>query len=229
MEGFLLPLGAVFVLTSVILFVLQSERQDVILERFFKRRRDSGSRTPPRSLSPEKKRSQSISTPDYSSIFPPSRRCTLVKSSLQTAPVEAAAASHLDWSKRILPMTSSYLEASDDTYTPCEFSIAEIKALGDFPDYATLSGVPLPEPYYTFDIHKALPRPYRPFRWAYHQTMCKWDSSCLEARTNCTHSAHEDGAGLVAGARKHIRGPHEAALTTVTGARRCGTSISLRL
>jgi len=30
----------------------------------------------------------------------------------------------------------------------------------------------LPEPYGGFDPAKALPRPYRPFRWAYHQTMC---------------------------------------------------------
>ncbi|KAF8242653.1 hypothetical protein K440DRAFT_106500 [Wilcoxina mikolae CBS 423.85] len=47
----------------------------------------------------------------------------------------------------------------------------EIAIYGDFPDYATLSGVPLPKPYTEFDIVKALPRPYRPFRWAYHQTM----------------------------------------------------------
>jgi len=50
---------------------------------------------------------------------------------------------------------------------------AEIAAYGDFPDYASLSGVPLPSEYKGFDITKALPRPYRPFRWVYHQTMCK--------------------------------------------------------
>lgn len=48
----------------------------------------------------------------------------------------------------------------------------EIAAYGRFPDYAALSGVPLPTAYPKFDIIKALPRPYRPFRWAYHQTMC---------------------------------------------------------
>lgn len=161
-------------LTSIILFLKQSERRDVILERFhLKRRRDSGSRTPPRSLSPEKKRSQSISAPDYSTTFPPSRRSTLVEASLLETPAEEVTASRLNWSSRILPMRTPFQEASDHTYTPCEFSVAEIKALGDFPDYATLSGVPLPEPYQSFDIQKALPRPYRPFRWAYHQTMCK--------------------------------------------------------
>jgi len=75
--------------------------------------------------------------------------------------------------KVYLPMTTSYLDAKTPMYTPCEFSTEEIKALGDFPDYATLSGVPLPRPYHEFDINKALPRPYRPFRWAYHQTMSK--------------------------------------------------------
>lgn len=48
----------------------------------------------------------------------------------------------------------------------------EIKALGDFPDYSKISGVLLPKAYKEFDIEKARPRPYRPFRWAYHQTMC---------------------------------------------------------
>lgn len=68
-------------------------------------------------------------------------------------------------------MTTSYLDAKTPLYTPTEFSTEEIKALGEFPDYATLSGVPLPRPYHEFDIKKALPRPYRPFRWNYHQTM----------------------------------------------------------
>lgn len=47
----------------------------------------------------------------------------------------------------------------------------EIETYGDFPDYATLSGVRLPDPYLEFNIEKALPRPYRPLRWSYHQTM----------------------------------------------------------
>ncbi|KIY43659.1 hypothetical protein FISHEDRAFT_68068 [Fistulina hepatica ATCC 64428] len=39
------------------------------------------------------------------------------------------------------------------------------------PNYAKLTGVPLPTPLPDFDISKARPRPYRPFRWAYHQHM----------------------------------------------------------
>ncbi|KAI0035214.1 hypothetical protein K488DRAFT_76776 [Vararia minispora EC-137] len=39
------------------------------------------------------------------------------------------------------------------------------------PDFPALTGVPLPNPLPDFDITKARPRPYRPFRWVYHQHM----------------------------------------------------------
>ncbi|RDB20997.1 hypothetical protein Hypma_011423 [Hypsizygus marmoreus] len=39
------------------------------------------------------------------------------------------------------------------------------------PDYFKLSGVPPPNPLLEFNIDKAKARPYRPFRWAYHQHM----------------------------------------------------------
>jgi hypothetical protein len=42
---------------------------------------------------------------------------------------------------------------------------------GEFPDYSALSGVPLPKPLKVFDLSKAKPRPYRPFRWNYVQNM----------------------------------------------------------
>ncbi|KAJ3824075.1 hypothetical protein F5880DRAFT_1623409 [Lentinula raphanica] len=38
-------------------------------------------------------------------------------------------------------------------------------------DYFQLSGVPPPKPLPDFDVDKAKARPYRPFRWSYHQTM----------------------------------------------------------
>lgn len=40
------------------------------------------------------------------------------------------------------------------------------------PDYFKLSGVPAPKPLPDFDVDKTKPRPYRPFRWTYHQNMC---------------------------------------------------------
>ncbi|KAL4915094.1 hypothetical protein BDW62DRAFT_219641 [Aspergillus aurantiobrunneus] len=55
--------------------------------------------------------------------------------------------------------------------TPTGFSAADIDALGRFPDYSVLSGVPHPTPCPEFDVTTACFRPYRPFRWAYHQTM----------------------------------------------------------
>jgi hypothetical protein len=119
------------------------------------------------------------SNPDYTAIFPPSRRCVL--------PELAKTASSLNQKILVgkepsldfllndpLPTTRSYdLENEEPKYTPTGFSTEEIKAMGDFPAYDILSGVPLPEPYVNFDPAKALPRPYRPLRWAYHQTMCK--------------------------------------------------------
>jgi hypothetical protein len=85
-----------------------------------------------------------------------------------------------------LPTTRSYdLENDAPKYTPTGFSTAEIKAMGDFPAYDILSGVPLPQPYSNFDPEKAIPRPYRPFRWAYHQTMCKFGSEVLRNMLIC--------------------------------------------
>jgi hypothetical protein len=89
-----------------------------------------------------------------------------------------------DWTNHLLPMKMPYQEVPDDMYTPCGFSVGEIKALGSFADYATLSDVPLPKPYHTFELEKALPRPYRPFRWAYHQTMCRWFELQLSLNAN---------------------------------------------
>ncbi|KAF2477401.1 uncharacterized protein BDR25DRAFT_364196 [Lindgomyces ingoldianus] len=173
----LLLLGAAFVTSSAILLVFKKGRRDVFLNRLhFRSRRSSGSNTPPRSLSPGKKQPENIPTPDYSDTFPPSRRFALaeIQSNLPSIlgkSQESLAASPSDSRKACLPITTSYLDAETPMFTPCEFSTEEIKALGNFPDYATLSGVPLPRPYPEFNSKKAQPRPYRPFRWTYHQTM----------------------------------------------------------
>lgn len=50
-------------------------------------------------------------------------------------------------------------------------SVREGKVEGET-NYFDLTGVPPPKPLPAFDIDNALPRPYRPFRWKYHQTMC---------------------------------------------------------
>lgn len=134
-------------------------------------RRDSTSKTPPRSISPEEKRAGSVSAPsDYNHALPPSRRESLLQ--LNRAPIRWREVDESDIAKNILPMTADYRNSPGNLYTPTGFSVDEIKALGDFPDYATLSGVPLPNAYPEHDVDKAKPRPYRPFRWNYHQTMC---------------------------------------------------------
>ncbi|CAO2651635.1 Nn.00g042050.m01.CDS01 [Neocucurbitaria sp. VM-36] len=172
-SNILLLLGAALI-ASAAFFILQRGRRNTILEQLhISRRRVSGAKTPPRSLSPGKKQAQ---TPEanYSDTFPPSRRFTLSDTNLPTRlgeTPEQVRVSRPGWTKNMLPIETSYLDSDESMYTPCEFSVKEIKALGNFPDYATLSGVPLPKPYFEFDIKKALPRPYRPIRWAYHQTM----------------------------------------------------------
>jgi hypothetical protein len=172
--SFLMLLGAAFLVSSVYLLI-QRGRHNIILERLvIVRRRVSGDRTPPRSLSPGEK-TVSSTEPNYADTFPPSRRFTLADTDVASKPgVECEKLEEPDeaWKKNLVPMAVSYLDASESCFFPCGFSVKEVKALGDFPDYVTLSGVPLPNPYPDFDIKKALPRPYRPFRWAYHQTMC---------------------------------------------------------
>jgi len=162
----LLLLGAAFVASSA-LILLQRSRRSILLERLrVNSRRVSGAKTPPRSLSPGKK-SLPTAQVDYSDTFPPSRRFAMTK----ILKGEGSEQPEPQWTNNILPMEASYLGADESHFLPCGLSVKEIKALGDFPDYATLSGVPLPSPYPEFDIKKARPRPYRPLRWAYHQTM----------------------------------------------------------
>jgi hypothetical protein len=133
-------------------------------------RKHSTARTPPRSFSPDKATARQTSPSSYDKVLPPQRRHTLADLRCPAAPTRDV---HEDEVRRnILPMSADYMTSPSDKYTPMGFSVAEIKGLGDFPDYATLSGVPLPSPYPEFNIEKALPRPYRPFRWTYHQTMC---------------------------------------------------------
>jgi hypothetical protein len=136
-------------------------------------RKDSTARTPPRSFSPEKETTaKSPTSPsNYTTSLPPQRRTTLADIKCSNAPYTDVSEDEVY--RNILPMSADYKSSPGNKYTPMGFSVDEVKALGDFPDYATLSGVPLPSPYPEFDIERALPRPYRPFRWAYHQTMCK--------------------------------------------------------
>lgn len=167
----LLLLLVTFLSLSLGLVLTNRKHRDFLLGRLgIRRHRTSGSYTPPRSISPNKK-DASLETqkpPDYSDVFPPSRFHALaelgIRDSTNTSP---------SYEKRLPSSETALPEIHGDHVTATGFSLNDISRLGDFPDYATLSGVPLPSPYTNFDITQARPRPYRPLRWAYHQTMCK--------------------------------------------------------
>ena len=180
----LIYLAIAVVLSNIALLVLTKSQREVLYARVsswapavVRGRRISSANTPPRSLTPEKKVPNNASPPaDYKDIFPASSRETLLKlaeslSTSQKKKIGVQEVNQEEFTKKIIPFEADYRECGPSTYTPMEISMAEIKALGDFPDYSKLSGVPLPEAYKEFEIEKALPRPYRPFRWAYHQTM----------------------------------------------------------
>ena len=119
------------------------------------------------------------STPGLAAAFPPLQREQLREMRGRMPAAQQAALGDLSFDqatfeRSLLRLEEDYSTADDDKYVYSGFSVREVKALGDFPDYAALSEVPLPRPYEGFDIDKALPRPYRPFRWAYHQTMCEF-------------------------------------------------------
>jgi hypothetical protein len=157
--------------TAIYTIINRSVGQSLLAGVTLRGRKDSTARTPPRSFSPDKKALTSPpSSSDYNKALPPQRRHVLVDIKCEAAPARDVDEDEV--CRNILSMSADYKTSPGNKYTPMGFSVDEIKALGDFPDYATLSGVPLPSPYPEFDIEKALPRPYRPFRWAYHQTMC---------------------------------------------------------
>lgn len=107
---------------------------------------------------------------DYTNVFPPVyEACSsgLVVGGFDVRCVNLAAAP-----KPLLRLDADYRLSDPECFNFTGFNVAGIKALGDFPDYEKLSGVSLPAPLPDFNIDNALPRPYRPFRWSYHQTMC---------------------------------------------------------
>lgn len=175
-----LALVAAFIFVSLLSLGFNKRHRGIVLERLgFGQPQRTELFTPPQTLSPEKHglpRNEKPATPGYSDVFPPHGREELAK--LQpdalTGPGKSA--------KELSYVPPSYSKLTPDKEgcnsndklnhtTPTGFTVEEIIRLGDFPDYATLSGVPLPEAYNEFDIRTAKPRPYRPLRWAYHQTM----------------------------------------------------------
>ncbi|KAM0181582.1 hypothetical protein ACHAPF_001727 [Botrytis cinerea] len=191
-----LGLGVIgFLLTVITLMYSQNWHKSLFNKLHIKHRRASTSATPPRSLSPSKKvtdrsLNSTSKTPSYYDALPPSRRFTLPDVAKCIPPrfgtiltSNNPSAEHMAENK--LPMTQSYtLGFETPKYTPMGFSTQEINAMGDFPPYDILAGVPLPQPYEGFNPEKALPRPYRPIRWQYHQTMCNYKPEHYSKYTN---------------------------------------------
>ncbi|KAI0601063.1 alpha-1,2-mannosyltransferase [Biscogniauxia sp. FL1348] len=167
---------AVALCLSLITFLSLSKAQkDVVFRRFGFARQPSRPSTPSLEKQTFSKPLASSSS-DLASTFPPTPRGQLEKmmpnmSAEQRKAMGNLAFDQATFERSVLKFDEDYRTADDSKYTFMGFSVKEVKALGDFPDYSTLSEVPMPQPYKEFDIEKAKPRPYRPFRWAYHQTM----------------------------------------------------------
>jgi hypothetical protein len=160
-----------FVLISGLYLTFSPKHRSTIFENLhLGRNKTNGSYTPPRSVSLYEKVDR-----QYADVFPPHRRHALADLPPDAMKGPGPTAAELS---RVPPDYTKLIPYKDfcdsDDTTPTGFKVAEIERLGDFPDYAALSGVPLPKAYDKFNIDTALPRPYRPYRWGYHQTMCKY-------------------------------------------------------
>lgn len=127
----------------------------------------------------DQRQSKRVQEAEYVRVFPPSQRAELPGADglkvVDLAKLPKSA---------VLTLDEDYRAADPSRYVYTGFSVREVRGLGDFPDYAKLSGVPMPSPLPNFNIDKAVPRPYRPFRWNYHQTMCT--SRCRASNTKNT-------------------------------------------
>lgn len=177
---YLVLFGLACAIGAISYFATNEKQRNVLFSRLgLSHSRARESLTPPRSLSPAKQGlpPNMPEGKEYRDTFPPSRRSALADITDKHFRVKGKTGKALselphDTTKPIPDKSDNFAPGNDNLFTPTGFSIEEVKALGDFPDYAALSGVPLPTAYPEFDIKTAKPRPYRPIRWAYHQTMC---------------------------------------------------------
>ncbi|KAK4235397.1 hypothetical protein C8A03DRAFT_46467 [Achaetomium macrosporum] len=161
-----------------------------------------------RRLISRQKKGNCVPNPPFLLQFPPSRRHVLaqlpkVEKCSQPAAIPAGVLS-----SHALPTTTEESNIRQHTlYTPTGFCTREIELLGRFPDYALLSGVPHPEPCSpTWDISKAVFRPFRPFRWKYHQHMAlmKYDPNFWIELTRDYHATLSARQSLLRAHQSHI-------------------------
>jgi len=160
-----LVLALAFLISVISVLSINKTQRDVLARRLGLRRlRASGSFTPPRSLSPEKQGLPPNEPPaalEYKDVFPPCGRTALADLICNFTQFNGLSLQELsklppDLSRCVPDRENVFLPEKASRYTPTGFSMEEVKALGDFPDYATLSGVPLPQQYPEFDISKAV-------------------------------------------------------------------------
>ncbi|RAQ52919.1 hypothetical protein AFGD_001586 [Aspergillus flavus] len=138
----------------------------------FSRLGHSSSRVRQPPLNAEKKISSTSGQVSYKSVVPPSRRqAASPLLDARAASLEEIAPSTTEILQKHIPVDSNIKDLHGTFCSPTGFSNDDMTSLGRFPDYATLSGVRLPEPQPDLNIHTAIARPYRPIRWPYNQTM----------------------------------------------------------
>ncbi|KAG4220175.1 hypothetical protein PC116_g31346 [Phytophthora cactorum] len=172
-------LASAIVVSLLSFFALNKSQKDVVFKRLGLKRRDASRPSTPLLEKQPLSKPLSLSTSDLQSTFPPSQRGQLKIVAENMPPDQKEAMGNLSFdidtfTRSLLGFEEDYRTADNSKYCFSGFSVRELKALGDFPDYSLLSEVPMPQPYLEFDIDRAKPRPYRPFRWAYHQTMCTY-------------------------------------------------------
>lgn len=90
--------------------------------------------------------------------------------------------------RHVLPTSGKFKGTLTGDISVTGIGLLEIRQIaGTYPDYAVLSGVPHPQPCPPgFVLEKARFRPFRPFRWRYHQHMGR---SQTERRNLREHTA----------------------------------------
>ncbi|KAI1387718.1 uncharacterized protein F4822DRAFT_290685 [Hypoxylon trugodes] len=169
-------LASAIALSLITFLTLSRSQKNVVLRRLGLTGRNASRPSTPSLEKQTPSKPLASSTSDLLATLPPTPRDQLrtVIHKLSATQQEAIGDLSFDadvFARSLLGLEEDYRTADDSKYSYMGFSVRELKALGDFPDYSTISEVPMPNPYPEFNIDRALPRPYRPFRWAYHQTM----------------------------------------------------------
>lgn len=164
-----LALGVITVLASIIYLNFPSYHPTTTLKPVIE------TDTPLRSMSPtadgKKSEETTVATSAYQSPIPTDMPTPPPSPRGRRKPSMTALKTNIPPSRRGSLASPATSAVGTGEQPVINLSRKEIEAYGDFPDYAMLSGVRLPDPYPEFNIETALARPYRPFRWSYHQTM----------------------------------------------------------